>query len=224
MDLSYFLSAGIFVNLALLFYILALLVRKELLLRTLLLIGTGFYIIYYYIVAEAPLWDAIWASVAIGVSNLFMMAVIMRERSTWGMSAEMLALYKSFPTMNPGQFRKIMKIADWVSAETETVICTEGERPDHLFLVSKGTMTLERDGKEVSVGAGNFIGEISFLIDRPASADVVAPAGTDYVQWDRTKLSALMEKSPALSNALAALFNRDIARKLSVSWPEQKPG
>ena len=47
MDLTYFLSAGMFVHLALLFYILALLAREELLLRGLLMIGTVFYIIYY---------------------------------------------------------------------------------------------------------------------------------------------------------------------------------
>lgn len=220
MDFSYFFSAGIFVHLALLFYVLALLARKELFLRGLLMIGTVFYIIYYYYAADTPLWDAILASVAIGVSNLFMIGVIIRERSTWGMNAQMLELYKSFPTMNPGQFRKVMKVADWIEAKEETEICKKDEVPNYLFLVSKGAMTLHRDGKLVNVGAGNFIGEISFLIDSAATADVSAPKGTHYVRWDRKVLRDLMKNSPNLSNALAALFNRDIARKLSVSWPE----
>ena len=220
MNLSYFVTASIFAHLALLFYVLALLARRELVLRGLLLIGTGFYLLYYFNIADAPLWDAIWASVGIAAANLFMIGVILRERSTFGMSTEMLGLYASFPTMNPGQFRTVMKMADWISAREETVICTEGEEPDFLFLISKGTMMLKRDGKQVSVGAGNFIGEISFLIDGPARADVVATQGTDYVRWDRQGLSKLMEKSPRLSNALTALLNKDVARKLSVSWPE----
>lgn len=219
MDLSYLLSAGIFVQLALLCYVLGLLVRNELVLRGFILTGTAFYIVYYYFISDIPLWDAIWASSVIGIANLFMICVILREKSTIGMAPEMLALYQAFPTLNPGQFRKIMKHADWVTAQKETQICTAGIKPNYLYLVSSGTMRLQRDGKEAQIGNGNFIGEISFLIDGPATADVVAPKGTEYICWDRNVLKAMMNRSLRLSNAIGALFNTDIARKLSVSWP-----
>jgi cyclic nucleotide-binding protein len=221
MDFSYFSGAGIFVQIALLFYVLGLLTRNELRLRVLLLIGSGFYIIYYYNASDAPLWDAIWTSSAIALSNMLMIAIILRERSTWGMSAEMLTLYQSFPTLNPGQFRRIMSHGDWIVAAEDTEICTQGVKPTHLYLLSSGTIKLGRDGKTVTIGAGNFLGEISFLIDGPATATVIVPAGARYVQWERTRLTALMEKSPRLSNALSALFNKDIARKLAISWPER---
>ncbi|AXI54762.1 hypothetical protein C1J05_09880 [Sulfitobacter sp. JL08] len=221
MDFSYFSGAGVFVQLALLFYILGLLTRNELRLRLFLLVGSGFYIIYYYNASDAPLWDAIWASSAIAASNLLMIVVILRERSTLGMSPEMLTLYQSFPTLNPGQFRRIMRLGDWIVAEQDTEICTQGVKPTHLYLLSSGTIKLGRDGKSVNIGAGNFLGEISFLIDGPATATVIAPAGAHYVQWERNQLTALMEKSSRLSNALSALFNKDIARKLAVSWPER---
>ncbi|SHG97954.1 Crp/Fnr family transcriptional regulator [Marivita hallyeonensis] len=219
MDPSQFFSAEFFVHVALFFYVWGLLARNELWLRLLILAGTFCYIVYYYYVSEAPLWDAIWASSVIGVTNLFMIGVILHERSTLGMNATMLALYASFPTLNPGQFRRIMKHADWVTAEAETRICTRGVRPDSLYLVSAGQMHLFRDGTDAWIGPGNFIGEISFLIDGPATADVIAQKGTEYVRWDRAKLKALMDKSPRISNAISALFNKDIARKLSVSTP-----
>ena len=109
MDWSVFFSVGIFVHLALLFYVLGFLVRDELWLRGLILIGSGFYILYYYYASATPLWDAIFASAVIGLVNISMMVVIVRERSTIGMNAEMLLLYESFPTLSPGQFRRIIR-------------------------------------------------------------------------------------------------------------------
>ena len=220
MDTSYLFSAGIFVQLALLFYVLGLLARQELFLRGFILTGTFFYILYYYFISDTPLWDAIWASSMIGTANLIMIGIILREKSTVGMSLEMLTLLQSFPTLNPGQFRQIMKHADRITANEDLKICSKGVRPDHLYFVSAGWVLLFGDGKSVQIGSGNFIGEISFLMDGPATADVMAPKGTKLVRWDRNNLIALMGKSQRLSNAISALFNKDIARKLSVSWPK----
>lgn len=219
MTLPDLLTASLFVHLALLFYVLGLLARNELLLRGLLLIGTSCYILYYYFIGDAPLWDAIFTSAVIGITNFSMMLVILHEKSTIGMAPDMLHLYRSFPTLNPGQFRKIMKHADWITASEDTQLCTQNVRPDYLCLVSSGEMILRRGGRDVRIGPGNFIGEISFLIDGPATADVIAPKGVSYVRWDRDHLSAQMDKSMRLSNAISALFNKDIAQKLSVSWP-----
>lgn len=219
MDLSYLFSAGIFVQLALLFHVLGLLARNELLLRGLILVGTICYIVYYYFISDAPLWDAIWASTVIGLTNLSMILVILREKSTIGMTPEMLELYRAFTTLSPGQFRKIMKHADWVTVEADTQICTRGVRPEFLYAVSAGEVILRREEQDATIGAGNFIGEISFLLNGPATADVIAPAGVEYVRWNRDQLIKQMNKSTRLSNAVSALFNKDIARKLSVSWP-----
>ena len=220
MDFSVFWTAGMFVHLALLFYVLGFLVRDELLLRGLILIGTGFYILYYFFAANAPLWDAIFASGVIGSVNILMIGIIIRERSTIGMSAEDLALFQKFPTLSPGQFRRIMSCADWRNAEDRIEICQEGRAPEHLYFVASGDVTLNRNGRQVPGAAGSFIGEISFLLDRGASATVTLGPGAHYVAWPRAELRRMMRRSPALSNALTALFNRDLAGKLSVSLPD----
>ena len=213
-------SAGLLVQCAVLFYLVGFLIRDELWLRVLVLIGTGFYIGYYFIAAQSPLWDAIWTSVAIGAVNVVIIGQILRERSTVGMGDRTLALYGWFPTLTPGQFRTLLRQTEIVTAETETVLCTR-DRSDHdLFLISAGTVMLERAGKRVELPEGNFVGEISFLLGRPATATVTAAPGTTYLRWDREKLRTLLAKYPALSNAVTALFNRDIARKLALSWPD----
>jgi len=219
MELSNLFTAGLFVQLALLCYVLGLLTRRELLLRTLILIGSVFYILYYYFISDTPLWDAIWASAVIGFANTWMMGVILLERTTLGMSPKMIELYRSFPTLYPGQFRKLIKTADWITAEEDTQISKAGTYLDSLFLVASGNMILLKDGANTQIGPGYFVGEISYLIDGPASADVIAPKGTEYIRWDRSVLAKQTKGSPAMSNALVALFNRDIAEKLAVSRP-----
>jgi hypothetical protein len=220
MDYSAFLTANLFVHGALACYVAGFAVRDELILRLFVTVGSTLYILYYYFISDSPLWDAIWASAVIAGINVLMSLVILRERSTIGMSAPMRQLYEAFPTLNPGQFRKIMRDADWRTAERETELCTRGAPLDHLYFVTKGAVYVERGGKRSRVEAGNFIGEISFLIGGEATARVVAPEGTEYVVWSRKRLGEMMKKSLRLSNALSALFNTDIARKLSVSAPE----
>ncbi len=219
MDLSQVFSAGTFVHLALLCYVLGFLTRNELLLRLLVLVGTVFYILYYYFISDTPLWDAIWSSVVIGIANIWVVFLILIERTTIGMSPKMISLFEAFPTLNPGQFRKIMSSATWIDATHETQITKKGEELEHLFLVANGHAILRRDGVETTIAKSNFVGETSFLLGGPATADVVIPAGTEYVQWDKLALKKKMDKSPAISNALRALFNLDVARKLSKSRP-----
>lgn len=203
-----------------LFYMAGFAVRDELLLRALIAAGTTVYILYYYTVAGTPLWGALSTNIAVLIINLVLIGVILRERTTFGMSREMESLYKTLPTLNPGQFRRVMKAGEMHLATGREVLIRRGETIPGLILVADGTMELERQNKVTPIPAGNFIGEISFLVGGPASATVAARPGTRYVLWDIDRLRRMLDRSPALSNAFNAAFNRDLARKLAVSAPE----
>ena len=71
------LPAGLLVNAAMIFYVAGFAIGGRVALRGFTLMGTGFYIAYYAVVAAAPLWDAILASLAIGTANL---VGLVRER------------------------------------------------------------------------------------------------------------------------------------------------
>ena len=218
-DYSYFWSAGVFVNLALLFYVLGFLARDEIWLRGLILIGTAFYLIYYYYAADTPLWDAIFASGVLGLANIYMIIVISLERSTVFMSADDLALYQSFGTLNPGQFRLIMKRATREILSDDRVLAREGVVSDHLVFVVDGQFQVQRAAVVADVAPPSFVGEVGFLLERPASATVTARAGTEILQWQARDIRALMARKPELSNAMIALFNLDLAQKVARSMP-----
>ncbi|MFK7834852.1 MAG: cyclic nucleotide-binding domain-containing protein [Sulfitobacter sp.] len=218
---NYLTSAATFVHLAVLCYILGLLTRNELVLRGFILLGTGFYILYYYYIADSPLWEAIGASVLIGAANMPVIWRIFRERSTFGMSEEMLTLYRAFPNFNPGQFRTIMAKAEIVHDSPRLTLLQQDVAPDKMYLTITDGFELERDTQNAELGPGNFLGEISFLLGGPATATVVAREGTSYVSWDTGQLQYMMANSPAMANAVSVLLNKDIARKLAVSFPSQ---
>ncbi|MGC1504808.1 MAG: hypothetical protein WA782_11805 [Sulfitobacter sp.] len=217
--IDYLLSPASFVHIATLCYVLGLLTRKELVLRVFILTGTVFYILYYYHVADHPLWEAIFASILIGSANLPVIWRIFRERSTWGMSDEMLSLFRSFPNLNPGQFRTMMKNAEIMHDCPETVLLEEGVVSGKLFLSITNGFVVMRGTQHAEIGPRNFLGEISFLLAGPATADVVARKGSSYVVWEARDLRQIMAHKPAMANAITVLLNKDIARKLAGSFP-----
>ena len=215
------IDPALYARAALVFYVAGMLVRDGLWLRVLLLLGTGFYILYYFTIGDTPLWDAIFASAMIGVANFFTLFRILIERTTLGMTPERKALFAHFPTMTPGQFRKVMRAGQVRTVDQPEQLVREGEVPSALFYVLGGPIYLDRGGRRIEIQSNIFIGEISFIQGKATNATATVDLGTgaQFVQWDRARLYKILERSQPLSNALTALFNRDMSYKLTQSFP-----
>ncbi len=215
--IDHFYSAGILVHFALLFYAAGFLIRDELWLRTLVLVGTFFYIAYYYFVSAVPLWDAILASSILALVNMVLIGVIIRERTLLAMSSHEAGLYSVFCTLTPGQFRRLLRHGCWRTAAKPEVL-TEIEKPVNcLYYVVSGEIDLEMDSGAGTLDGEKFIGEIAFILGTNASATVTARPGAVYVEWDVTDIRRMMKRSLAFENAMIALFNVDMARKVATS-------
>ena len=210
---------GLIAQVATLLYVFAFLTRDELKLRLLAATASLLLVVFNLLVAGGPRWMPLSHSALIGAINVVLLGFIVRERSTFGMRGEMREIYRVFPTLRPGQFRRLMRVGTIRTFETETRLCTEGERPERLYLVLGGEVLVRREGRSFAVGPGNFIGEISFLLDGPATATADATAGARCLVWRWADLAALTTRSPGIGNGLTALLNRDLARKLSISAP-----
>ena len=204
---------------ALIFQSLGLMARDELFLRILILVGTGFYLLYYYFTADKPLWPAIFASSVLGVVNLIMIIVLIFERTTFAMSDETELIYQSFPTLNPGQFRKVLKAGQIKEAKVGKVLVRDGKPLHKLILVTRGQVRISKSTKEYCSDASVFIGEVSFLREGNASATVTVSKEARYVEWRHRELRRLMNKSAPLNNALIALFGAELASKVEKAMP-----
>ncbi len=211
------ISPAVLIHLGALLYIIGFLVRDELLLRLLVLGGTALYILYYFLFPDEPLWDAIVTSLILAAANLWVLFKIMYERTTFALSDEERKLYEAFETLNPGQFRKILRSAIWHSASGDELMCIENQKADHIYYLIEGNAVVEKGEKQFSIASSSFVGEIAYVLKGTYTATVRAKPGLRYVEWHSDSLRKVSRKNPALHNALIALFNKDLANKLAIS-------
>ncbi|WP_298300802.1 cyclic nucleotide-binding domain-containing protein [uncultured Erythrobacter sp.] len=196
-------------------------IRDELKLRVLIAVSSFVYIAYYF--AVGPLWGAIITSLLMIAVNFWVLGQIILERTTLRMSDDEKALYEAFETLTPGQFRRALKCADWITvSKAEGNLLTQENSPSNtLYYIFEGDAVVEKESQRFGLPAGNFVGEISFVLDSKASATVTAPPGVRYVAWDWDHLRKLSVKHPNLGNALNMRLTRDLAEKLTTSY---RPG
>lgn len=201
-------------------YIIAFLIREELILRLTVIAGTVLYILYYYMFPDPPLWDAIIASVIMILANLIVLGQILLERTTFRLSAQEKRLFDAFETLTPGQFRHLLKHTQWQEASGEhgTVLTRQDRSSSSLFYVIEGMIAIEKNGRRFRLPAANFVGEIAYVLQSNPTATTVAPAGVRYVEWDSKAIRKLSVKRPNLGNALNALLTCDLAHKLADSY------
>jgi CRP-like cAMP-binding protein len=111
----------------------------------------------------------------------------------------------------------------------------KGKPTEGLYLVLKGTAAVQIPSRSGSLGvsAGDVCGEISFLDELQATADVVAKEAVEAFYLDRRTLQSLFELFPHLGSrfyhSLAAILSRRLreligpaSALLPVSPPKRK--
>jgi len=213
------LGVDSFVYLAFALGLAGYLARDELWLRLLMLAASANYLVFYYHVADEPLWNAILTSGTLALVNLAVIGVVILERTTLAMSRQVAAIYRSFEMLTPGQFRRIMRLGDIRTATGTVRLTTEGEPVEKLSFVTNGSVTVSKQGRRTEIPARIFVGEIAYATGRPASATVEVTPGTVWIEWDQEKLRRLARRFPSLGVALVAQFNVDLLDKVAASQP-----
>ncbi len=209
--------------------LIAYFIRDELKLRLMIIAATLVFNLYYWLVPDPPLWESVIGGFLMVGVNLYVLFQVLLDRTTFRMSDEEKRLFAAFETLSPGQFRRILKTAEWrrveettelrqVGAAEEHVLTRQGEPSAKLYFIFEGTIRVAKGVHSFRLPQGNFVGEVAFVLEGDATATTTAPAGTYYVEWDAKALRRLGERHPALGNALNALLTRDLAGKLRESY------
>jgi hypothetical protein len=213
------LSVATLVYVAFTLQLFGFLARDELSLRLLMLGGSVMYLLYYSFISDVPLWDALITNGALAVVNLIMIGVVVFERTTFSMARETAELYRLFPMLSPGQFRRLLRAGQAVQPISDQALTQSGTTPDDLYYVIEGPVTIRKGDHEAEVHGQLFIGEIAFLTGQPASASVSVGPGARYLRWNSDALKKLIDRSPKLHVALSAQFNKDLVGKVARSQP-----
>ena len=208
------LSTDLLVHIGAFFFLLAYMARDQLVLRSLIVLGTFFYISFYF-VQEQILWPLVAWETSFVLINIFMLAQIYHERAEFKMTRDERILFAELSALNPGEFRRLMKIGQRFDAPYEVPITQVGDSPTYLTFVIEGRARVEKDGDSFEIGPRVFVGELAFLMVKPASATVHLLPGAHCIRWPVKDLSALLRRHPQMKVAFDSVLNQDIARKLA---------
>lgn len=217
-DFSVVGSTGLLVHAAALLQVFGFLNRRQLALRGLTLAGSLVYLSYYYLHPAEPLWGAMFWSGILASANAVGIVRVVLERRARHPSMQHDSFLNIMKVLSPGEFRRLLQMAEWRVAVQPVQLTREGAVAPSLYFITGGEVEVGRNGQKKMIGAGSFIGEISFLTNDAATADVRAPAGTEYIEWPQEKLRRAIERTPALGTSMERLFNQELARKLVDSW------
>ena len=191
--------------------------RNQIILRSLIVLGSSTYIAYYYLFPEEPLWTPIgWSSVFVSV-NIFMIIRLLYDRVEVYRNADEEHLFKAFQGFSPGMFRQLIGISKTKIAKADFYLTIEDSSLDRLYYIVDGGIHIEKGGKKFDYMAGAFVGEVAFLTGEKASASVKIARGSRYIEWEHDKLNRLFVKSPELKYRLESMFNQDMALKVKLS-------
>ena len=87
------------------------------------------------------------------------------------------------------------------------VVIRQGEIGHELFLVSDGSVKVERSGQEVArLGPGEFFGELALLSGNPRNADVIATGPLETYVLGESDFRIAMDQSESFRDQLRRVY------------------
>lgn len=195
----------------------ALAFRDQLKLRAVLLVSIALNTLYHLSRNPGPAWQEVFWNVVTFAITLKVLAQLVLDRTHIGLTAEEEELFSAFNSLTPGEFRALVKVGVWKTAEAAAVLTTEGALPDHLFFVLRGTIAIEKAGRRFTAPPRTFIGEVAFLHRTPASATVTLEPGGRYMEWPAGILQSKIGSRHSLNTSISRLIGLDMALKIARS-------
>ena len=206
-----------FLHAANVLYIICYAVKDVLWLRIFCVLAILIIMPYYY---HQHLSEPVWWNLAFLAINMFWIVVIIRERIPPRMTDQQKRLYSDVfkASCSPQDMLKLLSVATWVDCKEGDSLIENKSDPDGLILIDKGTASVVVNKKLVaSLGRGDFVGEMSYLTNEPAVADVTAASPMTYIRWDRLELYKLFDGRTELKSAINEIIGRDLINKIGSS-------
>lgn len=202
----------LFIHTANVLFLLSYLVRDILWLRLLTIVAIVTLIPYYAANDLVP--PIIWNTAFAGI-NVFQVYRLLLERRPVKLTLEQQRLYRlGFERLGPRDFLRLVELGSWQRHDDADVLVKHGEQLQRLTVIAEGEARVVVDGETVStLGAGQFVGEMSFVTGEPACARVVA-GDCRCVHWPRDGLRKLLGERPEVRAALQDVIGTDLASKL----------
>ncbi len=120
-----------------------------------------------------------------------------------------------FGRLDSDQLRKLAKVAELVEREDGDRIIEQGKRAGKMAIALDSEVRIRIDGETIRVLPSNsLVGEIEFLEDVPASADVVLVGKSRVIMLDHRSFQQVMDADPVLGYRVMVEIARMEANRL----------
>ena len=207
----------IMLNIAYTIFLCAFIARKIVWLRTLTVLGYIIGMPYFFFYFEKPLWINLgWTSIYT-VINLFMLILIFLESRPVKFSDMEQKIYdRTFKSLKPKEFKHLIDHGSLDELQPDVGLVSRDTHLEKLMLVVEGQAEVVlKNGDQVDILAGGFIGEQSFITGENTSADVATGReAAKVLSWNSDSLRKYLEKKPHLKETLELILTSDVIHKL----------
>ena len=192
------------------------LVKDILYLRLVSVVASLFSVLYNFYIPAEPMWIAIGWNIVFILLNLYHVAVIIYEKRPVDMTDKEKELYETmFKGLTPVEFLKITKVAEWKKFNTPLPIITQGKPVKDLILIYNGTVdVLVNNNKVAELKDGQFVGEMSFLTEKPATATCRVEHNAECLVWPQQDFKDLLKRNPSLYFTIQSLLSEQVSNNL----------
>ena len=158
------------------------------------------------------MWLAINWNIVFVLVNVYHIAVIIYEKRPIKMAPKDKELYETlFKDLSPVEYLKISKVAEWKTYKSGEKIIRQGTPVTDLILIYNGTVDVAVDVKGVAqLKDGQFVGEMSFLTEKPATATCIVKHKTECLVWKQPEFKELLKRNPSLYYTIQSLLSNQL--------------
>jgi len=129
--------------------------------------------------------------------------------------AERDLLRNVFTGLDDVQIARLLVAGQFNDIAKGTTLTEENKPLDTLFFICEGHAKVTVAGSEIAhLEKGNFVGEIAFLTEKPATATVVAEDSVRALVFERGELNQFFRNEAEVAGLIYQLLGRELAQKL----------
>jgi CRP-like cAMP-binding protein len=159
-------------------------------------------------------WDVVFIAI-----NAYQLSRLMQDRLSLRLPADERELLRNVLTgLDDAQIPRLLVAGNFSDIAKGTMLAEENQPLERLFFICAGHVRVTIGGREVAhLEKGNFVGEVAFLTEKPATATVVAEDSVRALVFERAELSRFFRNEAEVAGLIYQLLGRELANKIKVS-------
>ena len=159
-------------------------------------------------------WDVVFIAI-----NDYQLSRLMQDRLSLRLPADERELLRNVLTgLDDAQIARLLVAGRFSDIAKGTMLAEENQPLERLFFICAGHVRVTIGGREVAhLEKGNFVGEVAFLTEKPATATVIAEDSVRALVFERSELSRFFRNEAEVAGLIYQLLGRELANKIKVS-------